>query len=467
VGANVGRAKAKIDDGQISSGLLQSGFATTAMDDRKRDTGFKLFTGYQFNRYVALEGGYFDLGRFGFTATTLPAGTLAGQARFRGLDLDLAGFLPIAGKFSAFGRAGLTDTQTRDSFQGTGMVTVTDAAPRKTALNYTFGGGLQYDLTRKVAFRAEVERYRVDDAVGNRGDIDLLSVGVLYRFGGGDGSARPVADAGAAAQAEPEAMAAPVRVVVPVPVPVRASTQEYCTILDLQFDIDHDEIQREDKEKLAVLGTFLARYPDTTAVIEGHSDNVGSDDHNLRLSRERAQSVVAYLVGTLRIDASRLSAVGYGDTRPVADNRTEEGKRRNRRIDAVVACVTDVQGLTVAPARMTMAMIIDFGPNQAEIKPEYDGQLRKVADFLRANPAVTATVEGHTGNLQTTPVLAMAISTRRAQNVVDYLVEHLGIDRSRLAAEGYGDNRRFAYNTSAEGEQENRRVNIIIDYPTR
>jgi OOP family OmpA-OmpF porin len=61
----------------------------------------------------------------------------------------------------------------------------------------------------------------------------------------------------------------------------------------------------------------------------------------------------------------------------------------------------------------------------------------------------------------------MEISQRRAQSVVNYLVDNFGIDRSRLTAQGFGDNRRFAYNTSAEGQQENRRVNIIINYPRK
>jgi OOP family OmpA-OmpF porin len=88
-----------------------------------------------------------------------------------------------------------------------------------------------------------------------------------------------------------------------------------------------------------------------------------------------------------------------------------------------------------------------------------------VADFMKANPTVTASVEGHTANLEGTPAQAMEISKRRAQNVVDYLVDHDGVDRSRLSASGYGDNWRFAYNTSAEGQKENRRVNIIFNYP--
>jgi len=131
----------------------------------------------------------------------------------------------------------------------------------------------------------------------------------------------------------------------------------------------------------------------------------------------------------------------------------------------VIACVTDVQGLIVAPARMTMALVIDFDAKQDTVLPTSDAALRKVAAFMQANPTVTASVEGHTGNLQATPRQAMAISQRRAQNVADYLVSTCGVDRARLTTQGYGDTRRFAYNTSAEGEQENRRVNIIFNYP--
>jgi len=459
LGASVGRSKAKIDDARITDGLLAAGIATTGIQDRNRDTGYKVFTGYQFNRYFAVEGGYFDLGKFGFTATTLPPGTLDGSISLRGLNLDAVGFVPITSKFSAFGRAGLAYAQAKDSFGGGGFVGVVSPYARKEQVNYKFGGGLQYDITRCLAVRTEVERYRVNDAVGNKGDIDLYSAGLVLRFGR---KAAPVMVAAAAPLAiYPAPAPAPVLVVVPVP----AATQQYCTILDIQFNIDKGDIQPEDREKLKVLGTFLAKYPGTTAVIEGHSDNVGLDDHNLKLSQQRAESVVTYLVTEQHIDRSRLSAVGYGNTRPVADNATEEGKRQNRRVDAVVACVTDVEGLPVAPERMTMALFIDFDENKAEIKPEYDRELRKVADLLKANPAISATVEGHTGNLQATPAKAMEISRLRAQHVVDYLVDTLGIDRSRLTVQGFGDHRRFAYNTSAEGEHENRRVNIVFTYP--
>jgi len=129
--------------------------------------------------------------------------------------------------------------------------------------------------------------------------------------------------------------------------------------------------------------------------------------------------------------------------------------------------VTDIEGLKVAPARITMAMEVEFDPKSDEVKQEHREDLRKVANFLKANPSVTATVEGHTGNLQKNAAEAMKISQRRADNVVAYLVDNFGIDRSRLSAEGFGGTRHFAYNTTLEGQQENRRVNIIINYPKR
>lgn len=462
LGANVGQSRAKIDDTRITSGLLGSGLGVTTLQDHDKDTGFKVFGGYEFNRWFSLEGGYFNLGKMGYTAATLPGGTLEGQIKVQGVNLDAVLNIPLTEKFSVFGRAGVIYADAKDTFSGTGAVVVVNPSPSEKGTNYKYGGGLQYDFTKSFGMRAEYERYRINDAIGNKGDIDLASIGLLFRFG-------RTAPAVAHYTPPPEPVAyVPPPYVAPIPVivPVVVATQKYCTILDLTFDINRDKIERDDLEKLAVIGTFLAKYPDTTAVIEGHTDNVGTEEHNLKLSKERAQSVVDYLVETKHIERSRLTAVGYGDARPIADNSTEEGKRQNRRIDAVVACVTDIEGLKVAPARMTMAMELEFDPLKDEVKPEQREDLRKVANFLKANPSVTATVEGHAGQLKGTDAAeAMRVSQRRADNVVAYLVDNFGIDRSRLTAEGFGRTRRFAYNTTLEGQQENRRVNIIINYP--
>ena len=462
-GFNVGKTKAKIDDERITTGIVGAGFVVTSIRDDDDGTGFKVFGGYQFNKFFAFEGGYFDLGKLGYEAATLPLGTLNGQIKVKGFNFDAVLNLPFTEKFSVFGRVGVTSAEAKDSFSGTGAIVVLSPNPRERATNAKFGGGLQYDFTKSFGMRAEVERYRINDAVGNKGDIDLVSLGMLFRFGRKSPAPVPYAPAPEPAVYAPEPYIAPVPVVV---APAAIRTQRYCTILDLTFEINRGGIERGDMEKLAVVGTFLTKYPGTTAVIEGHTDNIGTEEHNLQLSKDRAESVVAYLVDTVHVDRSRLSAVGYGWSRPIADNDTEEGKRQNRRINAIVSCVDDIEGLKVKPARITMALEVEFDLLKDDVKPEYREELRKVANFLKANPEVTATVEGHAGQIKTTEASAMAISKRRAENIVTYLVDNFGIKRSRMTAEGFGKTRRFAYSTTLEGQQENRRVNIIINYPS-
>ena len=183
-GLNIGQSRARIADARISAELLGGGLTTTSITHDDRDTGYKLYGGYKFNKNFSLEGGYFNLGKFGFTATTAPLGTLRGDIKLQGLNLDAVGILPINEKFSAFGRFGLNYAQARDTFAGTGSVTVANPSPSKRDTNYKLGLGLQYDFTEAFGLRAEAERYRINDAVGNKGDIDLFSVGLVYRFGG-------------------------------------------------------------------------------------------------------------------------------------------------------------------------------------------------------------------------------------------------------------------------------------------
>lgn len=454
-GINGGVTQTTIDEARITSSLLSSGFTVTDFSDDDSDSGYKLFGGYQFNRYLALEGGYFDLGSYGFTAETQPPGTLTGNIEVTGFNFDLVGFLPLSEHFSLIGRAGANHAEASDTFSSTGPISV--PGPDRTAreTNLKLGVGAQWAFSNRFAARIEAERYRIDDAIGNKGDIDLYSLNLLMRFGENGRSVASTAPV--TPTAAPEAKPAAAIVAVPAP------TEEYCSILDIQFEIAQDDIQIEEQEKLRVIATFLQKYPATTAVIEGHTDNVGIPLDNLRLSRHRADSVVAYLIDAHDIAASRLSAIGYGETRPLGDNGTNDGKRINRRIGAVVACATDIEGLEPLPARITMAQLIEFDLDKAVLAPQYHGQLRKVANYLKAHPSVTATVEGHAGN--STPSMSLEISRLRASNVADYLVDDQGIARARVSSEGFGESRRFAYNTSAEGRQDNRRVNIILNYP--
>ena len=206
----------------------------------------------------------------------------------------------------------------------------------------------------------------------------------------------------------------------------------------------------------------MKKYPTTTAVIEGYTDEVGSDEYNMKLSQQRAESVVKSLVDKFGIDPSRLSAKGYGKTKPVADNATNAGKQQNRRINAIIDCAVDVKEIAPPPERLCMTLKVEFATNSAEINPRYYDEINKVGEFMKKYPTTTAVIEGHTDNVGSYEH-NMKLSLQRAENVVNYLVEKFGIERSNLSAKGYGPTRRIAYNGTAEGRQKNRRINAIID----
>ena len=471
-GLSLGRSNVSIDDARITSELLGAGFTANSISNDDADLGWKILGGHKFNRNFAVEGGYFNLGEFGYTATTTPAGRLTGTMKVQGFNLDAVGILPISEKFSALGRLGLTYIEAKDTFSSTGAIVVTNPNPEKSEANWKVGAGVQYDVTPKLGLRAEWERYAVNDAVGNDGHVDLLSVGLVYTFGRAEKPAPkaetpPPAAVAPVAAAPVAAKPAPAPKPVLVIVPIVAKTEQYCSSLDIQFEINQKTVQREAEEKIDKVGIFMRKYPNTTAVIEGHSDEVGTTAANMKLSEQRAAGVVTYLVDRSGISRNRLKSVGYGETRPIADNTTEAGKRLNRRINAIIACATDIEGIPPVPARITMALDMEFDINRAEVRRQYREELRKVATFMKANPQVTATVEGHTSNQQgIAPQQRVELSQRRAESVVNALVNEHGVERKRLSAEGFGQTRRFAYNTSVEGQQENRRVNIILDFPS-
>jgi len=327
-GASAGQSRARIDDGRITSGLLGSGFATTSISNDEHSTGYKLFGGYQFNQNFALEGGYFDLGKFGFTATTAPTGTLNGNIKLRGLNLDLVGTLPITEKFSAFGRAGLNYAHARDSFTGTGSVDVINPNPSKNAMNYKFGVGVQYALTESLAMRAEVERYRINDAVGNKGDIDLVSVGLIYRFGG-----KTPARAPRAAEPEPVAAApAPELVAVaPPPPPTKVAFSA-----DSLFDFNKATLKPAGKQALDKFAADLKGADFDVITVTGHTDRIGLHAYNMKLSTHRAEAVKTYLVQSAGIPSDKIGAKGVDGSDPV----TKPGECKGQKVSkALIACL--------------------------------------------------------------------------------------------------------------------------------
>ena len=107
--------------------------------------------------------------------------------------------------------------------------------------------------------------------------------------------------------------------------------------LDIQFETDKADIRPQFHQQLREVADFLNTYPDTSAVIEGHTDNVGEADYNKDLSQRRADSVREYLINNFGIDPNRLAAKGYGEESPIASNDTAEGRAKNRRVVAIIS----------------------------------------------------------------------------------------------------------------------------------
>jgi adhesin transport system outer membrane protein len=104
--------------------------------------------------------------------------------------------------------------------------------------------------------------------------------------------------------------------------------------IKVEFPFNSAEIRPEYKAEIARLTDFLRQHPDIKLNIEGHTDNIGSAHYNQQLSQARAEAVARSLVAH-GVESERLNAVGFGLTRPIADNGTLEGRSRNRRVEAV------------------------------------------------------------------------------------------------------------------------------------
>jgi outer membrane protein OmpA-like peptidoglycan-associated protein len=101
------------------------------------------------------------------------------------------------------------------------------------------------------------------------------------------------------------------------------------------FDTDSYTLTGEAKTNVAELARVLKKYDDTNVIIEGHTDNTGSDEHNQKLSEKRAEAVAQY-AASLGVNSTRLSKMGYGESQPLGDNTTELGRKTNRRVEVAI-----------------------------------------------------------------------------------------------------------------------------------
>jgi OOP family OmpA-OmpF porin len=327
-GATLGQSRATIDEQRIRTSLAANGATVTGFSSDGRDRAYSVFVGKQLSRYFAVEAGYFDLGKFNFNSTTSGGGTFNGEAGFKGANVDLVGQYPLTERFSVLGRAGLQYSRATDHFTGNRLTAVTNPNPSRSRAGAKFGLGLEYKLSEALAMRAEVTRFRIDDAVGNRGDVDLVSLGLTYKFG------RPAARASVAPVVAVAPQPAPLvaaAVTPPPPPPPQAVSEKVSFAAEALFDFDKATVKPDGRAALDAFIDKLKGMSTEVMIAVGHTDSVGTDAYNQRLSLRRAEAVKAYLVSR-GLDPARLYTEGKGESMPAASNASAEGRAKNRRV---------------------------------------------------------------------------------------------------------------------------------------
>lgn len=169
------------------SNLGVTAFTSTADE---KDNGYKLQVGYRFNPYVAVEGGYMDLGRYTYHAVaTVPAATRDGKGTIDAWNIDVVGRLPVGGQVSLLGKVGAARHQLKFHCDGTGIACVNpDREAKGTSLHY--GIGAEWAFSPSWFARGEYEVVqKIGDSFNTNGtsgtsreDLKMGSVGVGYRF---------------------------------------------------------------------------------------------------------------------------------------------------------------------------------------------------------------------------------------------------------------------------------------------
>jgi OOP family OmpA-OmpF porin len=204
-------------------------------------------------------------------------------------------------------------------------------------MGYKLGAGLQYDFTESLGMRLEAERYRINDAVGNRGDIDLFTIGLIYRFG-----EKTPAPAPRAAVVEPVAVAPRAAVVPPPPPPavaplaVVAVPKKVSFSADSLFDFGKATVRPAGKQALDRFASDLKGSSFEVITVTGHTDRIGSQAYNRRLSTNRAETVKTYLMDSAGIPAGKIAAKGVAGANPV----TKPGDCKGKAVTAkLIACL--------------------------------------------------------------------------------------------------------------------------------
>ena len=195
VGGGIGVSESSIPGSTVDAAnaviSASNGAAFTVTDKDDRSTSTKFFVGYSFNRHFAIEGGYASLGRTsthtdfrGGGSPSVSVGSLNLEYKMSGPFVDAVGIFPLNGKWSLFGRAGVSNTRTSTNISGSSLTLIVSSDDQsETKLLPRFGAGVEYHINAAFGVRAEWERNQAPDPLSDeKFDIDSATVAFVYRF---------------------------------------------------------------------------------------------------------------------------------------------------------------------------------------------------------------------------------------------------------------------------------------------
>jgi OOP family OmpA-OmpF porin len=292
---------------------------------------YSIGLGYQFNSPWAIEFVYL--------------GSRTERTRGGDFDIDLDQ-IRLDGLYN-FNRSG--------NFQpylaaGIGESEYTRRSADAVETNINFGGGAKYFLSPKLSMRGDVRMISSLDEE----QLDMaVSVGLHYAFGGSAGSkALPVAATAAvitdtdgdgvpdSADQCPDSDAGAKVDAVGCYIMIQ---EGHSIELNVNFANNSSEVTAENYSEVTKLAKFMTEYPNTSVVIEGHTDDRGAADYNQGLSERRADAVAAILVERDGISSSRVSTKGYGESSPLVESTVADYRAMNRRVVAVATATVETK----------------------------------------------------------------------------------------------------------------------------
>lgn len=302
------------------AGLNKSDITGVSTANKQNSTTMGFEEGYNWDMGGYVVGGSFfaDFNqKVNHTTNAVPAVAYLGSTTL-GLDMKLG--LP-SGSFMPYVKLGWDRT--------TGMG-VAPAAQFKYTNNLHAGLGVEYKFAPNWSVAGEWTR-SASKIAGSTLRNDNFTLGLNYYFGAPAAATAPIA--AAAAPSEATQPAAATRAVAPVSETWKTLLAEKpVTLKGTNFDFDSAKLRPVADSQLNEVAEFSAAHKDAKLNVSGHTDSVGSDVYNQKLSERRAASVKAYLVKK-GVAGERIVTEGFGETKPVASNKTKAGRAENRRVE--------------------------------------------------------------------------------------------------------------------------------------